>query len=59
MVCITHTKIIGITTINILKNPVQNKAKLHDKLVAAISFIYLIFLFPATFLNVKLPHMTT
>lgn len=49
----------GRAAYSLEKNPVQNKAKLHDKLVAAISLIYLIFLFPATFLNVKLPHMTT
>lgn len=35
------------------KNPVQYKAKLHVRLVAAISFIYLTFLFTTTFVNVE------
>lgn len=31
----------------------QNKAKLHFKLLAAVYFIYLIFIFPTTFSNVE------
>lgn len=35
------------------KNPAQNKAKPHVRLVTAISFTYLTFLFPTMFLNVE------